>query len=247
MVVRTTPWPAGTPCWVDISTDVDRAVAFYGGLFGWEFDITAPGHGGYAVASKNGHAVAGVGPEQSPDQPSQWTTYLATDDVEASAEAVTEAGGRVAFGPVAVGDRGTMAIAADPAGVLFGLWQSGGKTGAELVNEPGGLAWNEHTSGDVETAKGFYAKVFGCTYDRVEGAGDYYLVNVPGGERPVGGIGQGAGGWQVYFQVADADEVVREVRELGGGVVTAPVDTPYGRMARVTDDQGSSFHIVGER
>lgn len=245
MVVRTSSWPAGTPCWVDISTEVDRAVAFYGGLFGWEFDIAGPEYGGYGVALKDGHPAAGIGPKQDPGQPSEWTTYLATEDAEASAEAVTEAGGQVALGPMAVGEKGTMAIAVDPVGVLFGLWQSGTNSGADLVDEPGGIVWNEHLSGDVATAKDFYAKVFGCTYGEVDGAEDYFTIDLPGGARPVGGIGAGAGGWQVYFQVADADAAVERIEELGGAVVDEPVDTPYGRMATVTDDQGSTFRIMG--
>ncbi|MFE2752283.1 VOC family protein [Actinosynnema sp. NPDC059335] len=245
MVVRTSSWPAGTPCWVDISTDVDRAVAFYGELFGWRFDVAGPEYGGYGVALRDGHPVAGVGPKQDPGQPSAWTTYLATDDVEASAEAVTRAGGQVAFGPMVVGDKGTMAVAADPTGVLFGLWQAGTNTGVDLANEPGSLVWNEHTSGDVGAAKRFYAEVFGYTYAPVEGAGDYSTIALPGDARPVGGIGAGAGGWQVYFQVADADEAVAAVRRLGGTVVDEPVDTPYGRMVKVADDQGSTFHLMG--
>ncbi|NUT48550.1 MAG: VOC family protein [Saccharothrix sp.] len=247
MVVRTTSWPAGTPCWVDISTDVDRAVAFYGGLFGWRFTVSGPEFGGYGVASIDGHPVAGVGPKQDPDQPSAWTTYLATEDVEASAKAVTAAGGQVAAGPMAVGDKGVMAIAVDPTGTLVGLWQAGTNTGVDLANEPGALVWNDHMSGDVAAAKEFYAEVFGYTYAAVEGADDYFTIDVPGGAQPVGGIGAGEGGWQTCFQVADADAAVEKVRELGGAVVSEPVDTPYGRLATVADDQGSTFHIMGVR
>lgn len=37
MTVRDTPWPVGTPCWVDLMTsDIGAAKEFYGGLFGWE-------------------------------------------------------------------------------------------------------------------------------------------------------------------------------------------------------------------
>ncbi|PSL52660.1 hypothetical protein B0I31_112129 [Saccharothrix carnea] len=245
MVVRTSSWPVGTPCWVDISTDVDRAVAFYGGLFGWVFDIAGPEYGGYGVALKDDHPVAGIGPKQEPDQPSEWTTYLATEDVAASVQAVTDAGGQVAFGPMVVGDKGTMAIAVDPVGVLFGLWQSGTNTGVDLANEPGSLVWSEHMSGDVTTAKDFYAKVFGCTYSEVEGAEDYFAIEVEDGGQPVGGIGAGAGGWQVYFQVADADAAAEKIKALGGTITDEPVDTPYGRMVKAADDQGSTFYVIG--
>jgi predicted enzyme related to lactoylglutathione lyase len=37
---------AGVPCWVDTSQpDPDAAAAFYGGLFGWEFEDAMPAPG----------------------------------------------------------------------------------------------------------------------------------------------------------------------------------------------------------
>lgn len=249
MVVRKTAWPAGTPCWVDVSADdVDRAKAFYGGLFGWEFTGGDPEFGGYLSAVKDGHEVAGLGPKQSPDQPSLWTTYLATDDVEASVKAVADAGGQVVVEPMVVGDFGKMAIAIDPVGGGFGLWQSGTNTGVNLANEPGALVWNEHTSGSLDAAKDFYAQVFGYTYQEMEGApGGYFTIDVAGAEQPVGGIGGGgeAAVWTAYFQVADADEAVAKAKELGGSVLEEPVDTPYGRMVGLADDQGTPFKIMG--
>ncbi|MGW5054496.1 VOC family protein [Actinokineospora sp. NPDC004072] len=244
MVIRTTAWPAGTPCWVDLGTDTDRATAFYGGLFGWTFEFAGEEFGGYGIASKDGHRVAGIGPKQDPDQPSEWTTYLATDDITATAHAVASAGGQVLFEPMTVQDKGTMTIAVDPVGAMFGLWQAGTNTGADLVNAPGSLVWNEHISGDVERAKEFYAAVFGYSFGDV-GEG-YYTLDVAGAEQPVGGIGGGSGaGWSTYFQVADADSAVALVKELGGSVVSPVEDTPFGRMAAVVDDQGTEFRIMG--
>jgi hypothetical protein len=37
MVTRDTPWPAGTPCWIDLGvTDIPKARDFYRALFGWD-------------------------------------------------------------------------------------------------------------------------------------------------------------------------------------------------------------------
>ena len=44
--------------------------------------------------------------------------------------------------PMDVFDAGRMAFFAHPAGGMFGAWQAGEHTGAELVNEPVSLAWN---------------------------------------------------------------------------------------------------------
>jgi len=50
--------------------------------------------------------------------------------------------------------------------------------------------------------------------------------------------------WTVYFGVADADAACAKVQELGGTVVEAPVDTPYGRIATATDPTGTHFRLV---
>jgi predicted enzyme related to lactoylglutathione lyase len=61
----------GVPCWVDTSQpDPDAAVAFYSGLFGWEFeDAMPPGSAGkYCIARLRDGDVAAVGsvPEGAP-------------------------------------------------------------------------------------------------------------------------------------------------------------------------------------
>ena len=36
-------FPPGVPAWIDTTQpDVDAALAFYGGLFGWQFDERTP-------------------------------------------------------------------------------------------------------------------------------------------------------------------------------------------------------------
>jgi predicted enzyme related to lactoylglutathione lyase len=53
----------GVPCWVDTSQrDPDAAAAFYGGLFGWEFeDLMPPGSGGkYLVGRMRGGDIAAI-------------------------------------------------------------------------------------------------------------------------------------------------------------------------------------------
>ena len=57
-------YPAGVPCWVDIvQPDLDATMAFYGGLFGWTFEVRTP-EGvvpRYTYARLDGLVVAGVG------------------------------------------------------------------------------------------------------------------------------------------------------------------------------------------
>ena len=38
MSTHTDPWPAGTPCWVDLmASDLDRTQAFYRDVLGWTY------------------------------------------------------------------------------------------------------------------------------------------------------------------------------------------------------------------
>ena len=138
MPTRDTPWPDGTPCWIDIGVpDIPAAREFYSALLGWDYTGGDPEFGGYLTATKNGENAAGMGPQQDPDDPPRWTTYFAAADAAATAAKIREAGGTVIVEPMEVGPMGTMVIALDPQGNPFGLWQSGMHTGTRIYNEPG--------------------------------------------------------------------------------------------------------------
>ena len=144
MPIRTRKWPAGVPCWADLTVpDVLTAQAFYTAVLGWSFTDTADEYGGYVIAQVDGSAVAGIGPTPQAGVPSAWTLYLASDDVDGTAKKIPELGGTMLLPPGDVGPLGRMLVAADPTGAVFGVWQPKSFTGADVVNEPGSLCWNE--------------------------------------------------------------------------------------------------------
>lgn len=53
-----------------------------------------------------------------------WTPYFASDDVDLTAEAVRSCGGTVGVGPLDADDAGRLALASDPSGAVFGIWQA---------------------------------------------------------------------------------------------------------------------------
>jgi predicted enzyme related to lactoylglutathione lyase len=254
MSTRTDPWPAGTPCWVDLSVpDVEAAVAFYADVIGWMFVDTGPDYGGYQIAQMDGRAAAGVGPIMQEGQPSAWTVYLASDDVDATAKLIGEHGGSIFAGPMDIADNGRMLIAADPTGGVFGVWQQTGMIGSAVVDEPGAFVWDDARLTDVEAGKRFYTDVFGFHYaplgpEAGGGPPDYETFAV--GDRPGGGIGGTMGAppgtpshWLAYFTVADIDASVEAVGDGGGTVLMAPEDTPFGRIGIVTDPFGAAFGL----
>ena len=158
-------YPTGVPCWVDImQPDFEATMAFYGQLFGWDFELrTPPGAAAaYAYARMDGLLVAGVGGPPSGDgDPSGWTTYIRVDSADDTAAAVVANGGQVLLAPVDIPGAGRVAVCGDPSGAVVGLWQAGENRGAELVNAPGTWNFSDLTTGDVVAAEAFYGAVFG--------------------------------------------------------------------------------------
>jgi uncharacterized protein len=256
MSTRTEPWPAGTPCWVDLSVpDVAGAIAFYSAVIGWTFVDTGPDYGGYHIAQVDGRAAAGIGPLMQEGQPSAWTVYLASDDVDATAKLIGEHGGSIFAGPMDIAGNGRMLIAADPTGGVFGVWQQTGMIGSAVVDEPGAFVWDDARLTDVEAGKRFYADVFGFRYaplgPEAGDTGDYETFLAPGApDRPAGGIGGMMGvapgtpsHWLAYFTVTDADVAADAVGAGGGSVVMAPQSTPFGRIGVVVDPFGAVFGL----
>jgi len=249
-------YPPGTPSWVELSSpDTDAASAFYREVMGWR--ATEPGppeSGGYRMFQQDGKSVAGLMSQMQEGQPTAWATYVSVADADETADKVRAAGGSVIVEPMDVMDIGRMAVFADPTGAVFGIWQPKAFTGADLVNEPGSLCWNEvHTRG-VDADKAFYTAVFGWTPGRpsFEGAPESYTVWELAG-RPVGGMMQMTDDmfppdvpphWSVCFAVADADATVAKARELGATVVAEPMDMPIGRFAGLIDPQGAWFTVM---
>jgi uncharacterized protein len=248
MTVRESNWPAGTPCWVDLAVpNIDLASDFYAAVFNWTIPPGSPDMGGYAVASLDGHNVAGLSPQQGPsDAPPSWTVYLATEDVDATAARIKGAGGRVVMDPMDVMGQGRMAVAIDTVGASFGLWQGRSHTGAEIVNAPGAQTWNENFSLDYQAAKAFYQEVFGYEYEDMS-SGDFKYAAFKVNGQYAGGIGQvpeGTANWVTYFGATDTDATLARVIGQGGSVLREPQDSPYGRVATVTDNQGAIFSLI---
>ncbi|MFC4903324.1 VOC family protein [Kocuria oceani] len=263
MSTHTNPWPAGTPCWVDLmASDLERTQAFYRDVLGWTYSKSQPEYGGYCNAlldgsggtSGDGDPVAGLSPtmEGMEDAPHVWSVYLATDDIAAHAAKATDAGATQVYEPMEVGPFGFMGMWVDPTGSTFGMWQAKEHTGFRRVDEPGTAAWCDLMTGDPAAARDFYGGLFGYEYQDIgDDSMPYAMFSVPGGERPAGGIGgpdpttDGAQqGWGVAFQVEDVDAAAERVRSAGGSITAEPSDFEYGRMAAATGPDGETFVIM---
>ena len=243
----------GVPSWVDLgSEDLAAAKAFYRGLFGWNTPEGPPEAGGYAVCDLNGKTVAGLGPNMNPAAPPHWATYVNVDNADETVAKVEANGGMVYMPPMDVMEAGRMAVFADPAGAVIGLWQPKEHMGAQLVNEPGTYCWSELLTDDLAGSKAFYRAVFGWDAETQgpEGPGGYTEWKVGG--RSVGGMmakpeqmpADAPSYWGVYFAVADADASVARAQELGASLMMPAMDIEPGRFALLTDPVGAMFNVL---
>jgi predicted enzyme related to lactoylglutathione lyase len=177
----------GVPCWIDLEQpDLERTKAFYGSLFGWEFEVRTPPQAPtqYAYARLDGLIVGGVGgPPSSPDAgTSGWTSYVAVTSADEAAAAVTANGGRVTDGPVDIPRSGRVARCEDPHGAVFGLWQASELKGSQLVNAPGSWNFSDLVTADAKGASEFYGAVFGWESDALDmgGGGTTGMLRLPG-------------------------------------------------------------------
>ncbi len=247
--------PTGAPCWVDLSTpDPAASRAFYGRLFGWTASEPQEQFGGYTNFLRDDVPVAGL-MQAMPDQPvpAAWSVYLATDDAQKTVEAAADAGAHVITPSMPVGDLGSMALLVGPDGAAIGAWQAGTFAGTTVLGEPGTPSWFELHTRDYASALDFYRGVFRWETEVASDVPEfrYTTAKDPSGQDVAGVMDATAflpdgapAQWSVYFGVDDADAASALVVELGGSVLAAAEDTPYGRLATVADPAGAVFKLV---
>ncbi|GAA1255090.1 VOC family protein [Arthrobacter pascens] len=259
-------YPEGVPCWVDTQQpDVEAAMAFYGGLFGWEFEDAAPpgAAGRYVIATLDGQeagAIAGPGIGFP-----AWHTYISVENADTAVRHLLSVGATLKSAP-ADGSGGVQAVLADPQGAEFRIWQAGARPGAQAVNLPGGWNFSDLHTTDVETAVAFYGKAFQWEFDdrgfgtmiRRPGYGDHLEATVDpnirvrqsgdavprGFEDAVAWFAPAGAGerprWHVTFTVADRDRAALDAERLGGRVL-GQEDTEWTRTVLIRDPGGAVF------
>ena len=240
------------PVWVDLGAkDPAAARDFYAKLFGWTVEINPdPQYGGYGRALVGGKDAAGIGGTQSPEQPSAWSLYIGTDDVEALARKVVEAGGSVAAPPFDVGDQGRMAVFQDPSGAFISAWETT-RMGGFQAEGTNAFGWADLNARNVDSVLPFYKKVFGWTL-KPSGSPDQPYTEFEVDGQSIAGAAEmnpalPAGTpnyWLVYFTVPEVDAAHRSAIQLGGGEIVGPFAFPGGRMSIVTDPEGAAFGLM---
>ena len=248
-----TQYVPGTFCWADVATtDQEGAKAFYGALFGWEIEDLPAGDGvSYSMAHIDGKPVAAISPQPEQQReagvPPMWNSYVSVESADAAADRAKELGATVHAPPFDVMQAGRMAVVQDPQGAFLMVWEPRDMIGAQLVNGPGRLSWNELTTPDADPARSFYGDLFGWSFDPFEGSPAPYFV-IKNRDRGSGGIAEvDRPGmppvWIPYFGTDDIDSGISKVGDLGGSKMMGPADIGIAKIAFVTDPQGAAFAL----
>jgi hypothetical protein len=243
----------GTFCWSELSTsDQSAAKTFYAGLFGWEADDRPVGEDSYySMQLRDGKLVAAIAgqPQQQRDAgvPPLWNSYVWVDDADATVARAVELGATAHAPAFDVMQAGRMAVIQDPQGAYFMLWQPHEHRGAQLVNAPGALVWNELQSPAPDASGDFYSALFSWEVEQFPGMDRVYLAikNAGANNGAISELTQPGAPphWLVYFGTEDAQAALSKVTELGGSVLAGPIDIGIAKIGIVADPQGAVFAL----
>ena len=239
-----TSHPPGTFSWAElVTTDADSAKAFYTALLGWDYDDQPVGDDAvYSMAARDGKQVAALYTDAG--QPPHWNSYVTVVSVDETTAKAKAAGGSEVHEPVDVMDVGRMAFIADPAGATIFLWEPRRHIGAELVNAPGAMNWNDLITPDPDGAARFYGDVFGWVFEEVPDTDGYRVIK--NGDRENGGVfprEDAAPGWIPYFGHEDVARAIADIPGRGGDVLEGPVKMWDGAIGVFSDPQGAPFAL----
>ncbi len=244
---------AGMPCWIElITTDPDRALEFYAGLFGWTYEV----HGNaedHVIAFRHGYPVASI--RTSTRGKSEWRLFLAVEDCDEVARQATTNGAEVTVPKARVSGVGTKVVLNGPSDAEFGLLQPTESWQFD-VGLPGTLMWAELVTIRAQTADHFFTELFGYTTQQF--GTDHqldYSVWYLGEESVLARVSmlreyitpETHPHWLLYLGADPAEgteELVRRAVGLDARVRVDPYDSQLGRVAVLRDPTGARFAVV---
>ncbi|MCB5182820.1 VOC family protein [Streptomyces antimicrobicus] len=241
-----------------MSRDLETSQRFYGAVLGWQFRHGKLGET-FSVAEVDGLPVAGIGAlaAEMAATTVTWTPYFAVDDADKAVDRIRERTGTVAVGPLALGEQGRAALAADPDGAVFGIWEGQVRSEWRVGTGPA-PAWLELRTRNAFDAALFYGEVLEWATgrpDRCEVAYEEDKVVLRQGGEPVARLSgqalepaafdpQVRPRWHVHFRVAALEPAVAAALSLGGHRASAVHTSDRERCVTLRDPDGALFDIT---
>ena len=250
--------PSGFVWYELMTSDMAAAEAFYRVVVGWGAEDSGQPNMRYTMLTAGGQPVAGLMtvPAEAAAAGAKpgWMGYIGVGDLDAAAADVKDAGGTVHRDPADIPGIGRFAVAADPQGAGFTLFQpSAGAQRTAPAMTPGHVGWHELHTSDWEGAIAFYAARFGWTRAEAMDMGPMgtYQIFACGAEA-VGGMMNSPNfprpAWLFYFIVDAIDAAIARVAAGGGRVLQGPHEVPGGSwVVQAQDPQGALFALVASQ
>lgn len=243
-----------------LTNDVDAALAFYTKVVGWKTQ-DFEGNPSYKLLVGSRGPSSGVMemPEEARSMGARpnWTTYIATPDVDATSSRVEELGGRILRAPGDIPNVGRFSIVQDPQGATFALFTSPSNS-PEMPGGPpvlGEYSWHELATTDLDAAWAFYSDLFGWVKTESMPMGDlgvYQMFGMNG--ETLGGLYvkppqmQGPPSWLPYVMVKDTRAATKTATSLGSMIVNGNMEVPGGDLITMAvDPEGVLFAVHSKK
>ncbi|MEV0777410.1 VOC family protein [Streptomyces sp. NPDC050433] len=238
-----------------MARELPGAQDFYSKVLGWTYRRAGLGDD-FSVAIIDGLPVAGIGALASSLQVAvSWTPYFNVTDVDEAAARIRERGGTVGVGPLAF-HTGRAALAVDPDGAVFGIWEGSVRSDWSMGRGSGSASLELRTR-EAASAGRFYSLALGW---QPEGEGKLRLAHkgdqsvLLDGDEPVARISGGAvqaaadpqirPRWHVHFNVADVGAAVEAALVSGGSLVRRSEGAGEVDEATLRDPDGALFTVT---
>lgn len=238
--------------WFDLFTrDLPGACAFYGHLFGWSFEDTAPGDPEIKTIKYDGIAIGNAvqtKPEAGKTAVSRWLSSMSVADVDETVERVVKNGGSIRMPPKDIPHRGRLAWVDDPEGAPFAVLTASQGDPPDRPYMPscwmGSELWTHH----VEGALKFYGHLVGYQPEtrKVGGALSYLLLFKD--DQPRGGMVKipwkdVKPNWVPYIGIRDIEAIVEKAEKLGGKVLVPLDPDREDDVTILADPSGAVFGV----
>ena len=243
---------AGKFVWFDLFTrDLPVACDFYGQLFGWSFENTAPGNATLKTISYEGIPIgnaAQIDSHMDKTAESRWFSFMSVADVDQTVERVTKSGGSVHIPPKDTPHRGRLALLRDPQGALFAVLTASKGDPPDQAFVPNCWIGSELWTDDVKGALKFYGNVAGYQPETRKTDADSSYLLLFRDHQPRGGMVKipwkdVKPNWVPYIGVGDIEAIVLKAEKLGGKVLVGLDPDREDDVAILADPSGAVFGV----
>jgi predicted enzyme related to lactoylglutathione lyase len=236
-----------------VTSDSKKAQTFYAEVLGWKTVPFPMGNSTYDMIQTGDTPdtmIGGFAPPKNDSRSSYWISYVSVEDVDATAKAASENGGKVVVAPFEIPTVGRSARLADAQGAEFCVLKTVKGDPPDKPAQQGQFFWNELHTSDPAKALTFYNKALGYSHRSVDmGQGGTYHILSQGGIDRGGVTGHLQKGmpphWLPYVDVDNPDATIARAMKLGAKVPMSPEDIPgIGRFGILQDPTGATLAVM---